>query len=69
YADEPLDDGYSSYFGRVLTTKTSESYVYNYINGLMGRNPDYIYPGQEIVISRFSQKELVDIYKHFSRSP
>jgi hypothetical protein len=68
-ADEPHEDGYSSFLGKVLDNKTRESFVYNYTNGRMGKNPDYISPGQEIVISRFSKKELVEIYKHFSQNP
>ena len=67
YADEPHEDGYSSFLGKILVGKTRESYVYNYTNGRMGKNPDYISPGQELVISRFSKKELVEIYKHFSQ--
>jgi len=67
-ADEPRMNGYSSYFGRVLDRKTRESYVYNYANGRMGRNPDYVSPGQELVISRFSKKELVEIYKNFTQN-
>jgi hypothetical protein len=66
-ADEPRRDGYSSFLGRFLDSKTRESYVYNYTSGRMGQNPDYIFPGQELVISRFSKKELVEIYKHFRR--
>jgi hypothetical protein len=68
-ADEPTADGHSSYFGTILKRKTEECYVYNYTNGRMGRNPDYIWPGQELVISRFSKKELVDIYRHFAENP
>ena len=64
-ADEPLEEGYSSYLGTLLVRKTRESHVYNYSNGRMGRNPDYISPGQEVVISRFSKEELVEIYRHF----
>lgn len=67
-ADEPHEGGYSSFLGRVLVRKTKESYVYNHTSGRMGKNPDYIFPGQELVISRFSKKELVEIYKHFSQS-
>ena len=67
-ADEPHEGGYSSFLGKVLDRKTKESYVYNHQNGRMGRNPDYISPGQELVISRFSKKELVQIYKHFSQN-
>jgi hypothetical protein len=68
-ADEPRKNGYSSFLGRVLDKKTKESYVYNYSTGRMGKNPDYISPGQELVISRFSKEELVEIYKYFSRKP
>ena len=67
-ADEPRDNGYSSFLGRILDKKTRESYVYNYSSGRMGRNPDYIFPGQEVVISRFSKEELVEIYKYFARN-
>jgi len=67
-ADEPGEGGYSSFLGKVLVRKTKESYVYNYTSGRMGKNPDYISAGQELVISRFSKKELVEIYKHFSQN-
>jgi len=65
-ADETLQNGQSSYFGKILDEKTKESYVYNYVDGRMGRNPDYISPGQEVVISRFTKRELVEIYKYFA---
>lgn len=65
-ADETLQNGRSSYFGKILDEKTRECYVYNYVDGRMGRNPDYIAPGQEVVISRFTKRELVNIYKHFA---
>jgi hypothetical protein len=68
-ADEPAEGGYSSFLGRLLNRKTKESFVYNYASGRMGRNPDYISPGQELVVSRFSEKELVEIYKHFHGNP
>ena len=67
-ADEPHDGGYSSFLGKVLDRKTKEAYVFNHQSGRMGKNPDYISPGQELVISRFSKKELVQIYKHFSQN-
>lgn len=67
-ADEPHEGGYSSFMGRILDRKTKESYVYNHQSGRMGKNPDYISPGQELVISRFSKEELVEIYKHFSKN-
>lgn len=61
----------SSFLGRVLQRKVAESFVYNFRQGRMGRNPDLIYPGQEIVIIQFPPEELVEIYKHFvhARTP
>ena len=67
-ADEPHESGYSSFLGKILDRKTKESHVYNHQSGRMGKNPDYISPGQELVISRFSKEELVQIYKYFSRN-
>jgi hypothetical protein len=66
-ADEPLADGTSSFLGLVLDGKTRESYVYNYVDGRMGRNPDYIKPGQELVVTHFTQEELIRIYDHFAQ--
>lgn len=68
-ADELLADRSSSYLGRLIYRKTNESYVYNYSNNRMGRNPDRVIPGQEIVIINFSSDELVEIYRRFSVSP
>jgi len=67
-ADERRQNGYSSFLGRMLVEKTRESYAYNHTNGRMGRNPDHVVPGQEIVIIRFSKKELVEIYRHFRQT-
>ncbi|MEX2517251.1 MAG: hypothetical protein WD572_10160 [Gammaproteobacteria bacterium] len=68
-ADERNEDFSSSFLGRMIVRKTTESYVYNYQNGGMGQNPDLIRPGQELVIIGFTPDELVDIYEHFvSRS-
>ena len=64
-ADERLPDESSSFLGRSIDRKTRESYVYNVDQGRMGRNPDLIYPGQEIVIVGFQPEELVAIYQHF----
>ena len=64
-ADETLADHSSSFLGRMISDKTHNSYVYNYRNNRMGRNPHSLYPGQEIVIIKFSPTELIDIYKHF----
>ena len=64
-ADELLADQTSSYLGRLIYAKSINSYVYNYKNNRMGKNPDSLYPGQEILIVKFSAQELIEIYKHF----
>ena len=66
HADERLDDQSSSFLGRLIDRKTKDSYVYNYRENRMGRNPDTIYPGQEIVIINFELGELEAIYEHFA---
>ena len=65
HADEILPDNSSSFLGKLIYEKTNESYVYNFKHHRMGRNPDRIYPGQEIVIINFSPDELISIFKHF----
>ena len=65
HADEVLPDQSSSFLGRLIHVKTNESYVYNFKHHRMGRNPDRVYPGQEIVIINFKPEELISIYKHF----
>lgn len=68
-ADERLADQSSSFLGKMIDRKTRESFVYNYDKGSMGKNPDLIHPGQEIVIIGFTPEELYQIYEHFvSRS-
>jgi len=64
-ADEVRRDDSSSFLGLLIDRKTSQSYVYNYSEGKMGKSPDLIYPGQEIVIIGFTPEELVQIYRHF----
>ena len=65
-ADERLADQSSSFLGKLIDRKTEDSYVYNYRDNRMGRNPDRIYPGQEIVIINFEPDELMSIYQHFA---
>ena len=65
HADEILPDNSSSFLGKLIHEKTLESYVYNFRHHRIGRNPDRIYPGQEIVIINFTPEELVSIFKHF----
>ena len=68
HADERLDDRSSSFLGKLIDRKTKNSYVYNYRENRMGRNPDRIYPGQELVIINFELGELKAIHKHFASS-
>lgn len=64
-ADELMSDRSSSFLGRMIQEKTMQSHVYNFRENRMGRNPDRIFPGQEIVIIDFQPQELIGIYKHF----
>lgn len=64
-ADERLEDQSSSFLGRMVDQKTRESYVYNYNKGSMGKNPDLLHPGQEVIIIGFTPEELYKIYEHF----
>ena len=64
-ADEQRADASSSYLGRLIFKKSKASYVYNFNRNRMGRNPDRIFPGQEIVIIDFQPEELIEIYTHF----
>ncbi len=64
-ADELLQDRTSSFLGKLIHRKAAESYVYNFKKNRMGKNPDQVMPGQEIVIINFEPEELIGIYKHF----
>lgn len=67
HADELVAHNTSSFLGVLISEKSQESYVYNFQTERIGKNPDFISPGQEIVIVNFTPKELISIYKHFSR--
>jgi hypothetical protein len=67
-ADERLADRSSSFLGQLLDRKVQETLVYNYRQGLLGQNPDLIQPGQQLLIVRFSEAELISIYNHFARN-
>jgi len=67
-ADTLLEDQRSSWLGRLLHEKVKQIWVYNHQQGLLGQNPDVIHPGQQLVIVRFSEDELISIYNHFSES-
>lgn len=64
-ADELEGNKHSSFLGKLIFRKTQDSYVYNFKENRMGRNPDRIFPGQEIVIIDFRPEELIAIYRHF----
>ncbi len=67
-ADERLADRSSSFLGRMIDRKTRDSYVYNFREHRMGRNPDLVFPGQELVIINFEIEELKAIYRYFTDS-
>lgn len=67
-ADTLLDDRRSSWLGHLLHNKVEQTWVYNHEQGLLGQNPDVIHPGQQLVIVRFSENELISIYNHFSEA-
>lgn len=65
-ADEPLPDGFSSFLGKILDGKATSSYVFNFKTNSMGRDPNLIYPGQQLILITFSPDELRDIYMYFA---
>jgi hypothetical protein len=64
-ADELLADESSSFLGKLIYEKADRSYVYNFTQHRMGRNPNVLRPNQEIVIVTFRPSELIAIYRHF----
>jgi hypothetical protein len=64
-ADEILSSKQSSFLGKLLNDKVLTTYVYNYEQGNIGKNPDYIQPGQQLIIVTFTEQELMDVYQHF----
>ena len=65
-ADEQLPSGLSSFLGKVLNEKVDSSYIYNYSNDSMGRDPNIIKPGQQVVLIHFTHDEIKQIYQFFS---
>ncbi|TCK08452.1 hypothetical protein [Marinobacterium mangrovicola] len=65
-ADERLDDSSSSFLGHILDQKVKDSLIYNYDQGLLGQDPNLIQPGQQLLIIRFSEDELIRIYNYFA---
>ena len=64
-ADEMLSNHSSSFLGRLIYEKTQQTSIYNLQLGRIGKDVDLIYPGQELLIIRFTPEELISIYKHF----
>lgn len=66
HADEPLSNSQSSFLGRLIHAKTRATTVYNLAEGRLEKDPDFIKPGQQIVIVDFTPEELTAIYRHFA---
>lgn len=64
-SDDMLTNNTSSFLGKLIDRKTRECFVYNFVEKKIGRNPDLIYPGQELLIINFEAEELIEIYTHF----
>ncbi|MGB0466545.1 MAG: hypothetical protein ACPGF7_03310 [Pontibacterium sp.] len=64
-ADERLDSHQSSFLGRLLQSKVTTTYIYNYRSGNLGEDPNLIEPGQQLIIVSFSEDELIRVYEHF----
>lgn len=64
-SDDLLANNTSSFLGKLIDRKTRECFVYNFVEQKIGRNPDLIYPGQELLIINFEAEELIEIYTHF----
>jgi hypothetical protein len=65
-ADEKLTSGLSSFLGKLLNTKVTSSYIYNFSTETMGRDPNIVHPGQQLVLIHFSANELKQVYQFFS---
>ena len=66
-ADEQTAEHTSSFLGRIIDRKVKESHTYSLKSGRMGRDPDLVHPGEEVLIVNFSRDELKNIYQHFVR--
>lgn len=66
-ADERLTNGLSSFLGKLLSQKVQSSYIYNLDTQSIGRNPNLIQPGQQLVLIKFSPEELKSVYQFFAQ--
>ncbi len=65
-ADEQLSSGLSSFLGKILNNKVTSSYIYNFSTQTMGRDPNIIHPGQQLILIHFASEELKQVYQFFS---
>lgn len=65
-ADEQLSSGFSSFLGKILSSKVNSSYIYNFETKKMGKDANSIHPGQQLIMIHFSPNELQHIYQFFS---
>ncbi|WP_025770948.1 hypothetical protein [Thioalkalivibrio sp. HK1] len=68
HSDELLDDRSSSFLGKLIHEKVRQSIVYNFEEHRIGKNPDRIHPGQELIIVEFQPDELIELYRYFAGS-
>ena len=66
-ADETLANRKSSFLGKLLHNKVTTTHIYNFRQGLLGKNPDLITPGQQLLIVSFTEDELLKVYQHYSQ--
>ena len=66
-ADEKLLSGLSSFLGKILNQKVDNSYIYNFKSKIMGRDANFIQPGQQLALIAFQANELAEIYQFFSK--
>lgn len=66
-ADEKLSSGFSSFLGKILSSKVDRSYIYNFKTKKMGRDANIIHPGQQLIMIHFSPSDLQQIYQFFSK--
>lgn len=66
-ADETLANRKSSFLGKLLHNKVTTTHIYNFQQGLLGKNPNLITPGQQLIIVSFTEDELLKVYQHYNQ--
>lgn len=67
-ADEMLPNRRSSKLGILIHQHSESMIAYNYRTGRLRKDPNIIYPDEELLIACFRREELIDLYKHFTGS-